>query len=494
MRKLNAETQTGNSNNVIFATVLAVISLFHLLTIGPPAQRWGDPAQYIHHAKNIAEGLPYTQTDHIISPYDLMLAPEGYPIGLPVLLAPVYRLFGLNLIAFKLEIWLFLSILFVLLFFRFRDELPDVLLFISLVLFTLNPWLIEFKQAILSDIPFSAFVYGVSLFIASRQYKDNFWAAILIAVLFFCAYLMRAVGIVLAPAFLIYDLWSRKSLSLRTLVIPLVTGALIILSSLILPVNSAFDDMIHSWTPKIVVRNLIHYNHILRSFWPDTPQFPQIREVLYLSLNTFTFFGLVWKYFRGFSFLDFFGFLYCAVILCWPSKMGIRALLPVLPLYLLYILLGGKYFLQKIIRKTSAKFALSLSLGAIAFFSYIVGLSAVLEDVNTIPDGPQVDEAVQLFAYIRENTSKDSVFAFRKPRSLALFAERKATDHPAHLRGSVVISYFDEINVDYVIVDRESDKDQMQIRPFINEQQYQEVFGNERFLMYQVDSKDGDNK
>ena len=494
MRKLNAETQSGNRNSVIFSTVLIVLSLFHLLTIGPPAQRWGDPAQYIYHAKNIVQGLPYTQTGHILSRYQLQLAPEAYPPGLPLLLAPIYHVFGLNLVAFKLEIWIFLSVLFVLLYFRFRNELPDGYLFIFLILFALNPWLIEFKQGILSEIPFTAIVYGASLVLLFQQEESNAWLSVLVIISFFFAYMIRAVGVILLPAFFIYDLWRKRSFSSRLVVITLITGVLILLSTLVFPGNSSYIDTIRSWTPKIIVRNLIHYNDILRSFWPAIPHFSLGREVLYLSLNTFAFLGFIRKYLRGFSFLDFFAFPYCAVLLCWPSRMGVRALLPILPLYLLYILLGWRVFIQKLFEKSSVRLGLSGFFCASILFSYVIGVSAALKEVNTIPDGPQVDEAIQLFSYIRGNTSPGSVFAFRKPRSLALFAEREATDHPAHLGGSVVLEYFDDVGVDYVVVDLGSDKDQAQLWPFIQAEQYQQIYSNERFLMYQVDSGNGENK
>src|SRR5690349_19487285 len=56
---------------------------------------WGDDfAQYIHQAKNITTGTSQQQTGYIYIPEFLHLGPPTYPVGFPLLLAPVYAMFG----------------------------------------------------------------------------------------------------------------------------------------------------------------------------------------------------------------------------------------------------------------------------------------------------------------------------------------------------------------------------------------------------------------
>ena len=47
----------------------------------------GDYAQYILHARALAEGRSYTDTEYMYSTYEPYLGPRAYPPGLPLLLA-----------------------------------------------------------------------------------------------------------------------------------------------------------------------------------------------------------------------------------------------------------------------------------------------------------------------------------------------------------------------------------------------------------------------
>src|SRR5438876_9591837 len=77
--------------------VAALIGLFYLATIRP-GHAWGDDfAQYIHHARNLATGVPYAATGYIYNPYNPTTGPRTYPPGLPLLLAPVVKLTALEL-------------------------------------------------------------------------------------------------------------------------------------------------------------------------------------------------------------------------------------------------------------------------------------------------------------------------------------------------------------------------------------------------------------
>src|SRR5579883_3684007 len=82
--------------------IIVAIFVFSACTIRD-GQVWDDdPAQYILHARNIAEGRPYSQTGYIFNPEYGTLGPRSYPPGFPLLLAPVWALRGLDLNAMKL--------------------------------------------------------------------------------------------------------------------------------------------------------------------------------------------------------------------------------------------------------------------------------------------------------------------------------------------------------------------------------------------------------
>ncbi|MGH9843092.1 MAG: hypothetical protein ACREEM_30505 [Blastocatellia bacterium] len=97
-----SETAARRSRRLAILTIL-LVGAFYLATIrqGHP---WGDDfGMYISHARNIAEGTSYSQTGYIYNP-DAIIGPKTYPPVCPALLAPVYKLWGLNLAAMKVEI------------------------------------------------------------------------------------------------------------------------------------------------------------------------------------------------------------------------------------------------------------------------------------------------------------------------------------------------------------------------------------------------------
>jgi len=82
--------------------VIAIAIVFHIATIRSGHLWEGDFALYTAHAINIANGLPFADTGYIFNPENPFLAPKSYPPVFPMFLAPVYKLFGLNLYAIKI--------------------------------------------------------------------------------------------------------------------------------------------------------------------------------------------------------------------------------------------------------------------------------------------------------------------------------------------------------------------------------------------------------
>jgi hypothetical protein len=71
--------------------VLMIVGGFYLATMRQ-GHSWGDDfSMYIHHAKNIVEGVDYQATGYIYNP-SRPIAPKTYPPILLLLLSPIYNL------------------------------------------------------------------------------------------------------------------------------------------------------------------------------------------------------------------------------------------------------------------------------------------------------------------------------------------------------------------------------------------------------------------
>ena len=107
----------------LVGALLLAIGLIQYGTLRPGQDWGGDFSMYVHHAKNLAEGIPYAETGYIYNVAYATVGPPTYPPVCPLLLAPVYALCGLNFEAMKLVMLASLVLFLLLVFLCFRREI-----------------------------------------------------------------------------------------------------------------------------------------------------------------------------------------------------------------------------------------------------------------------------------------------------------------------------------------------------------------------------------
>src|SRR5258708_5979967 len=206
-------TTQGWIQKVVVLVVL--IGAFYLSTIRPgESESMGDDfAMYIHEAKNIALGVDYHQTGYIYEKEYAELGPKAYPPVFPLLLAGVYKAFGLNLTAMKIEVILLFLAALLAVALTFRDELSTKQVLALVAMIGFSPYFWNYKENIVSEVPFLLFAY-LSLFLIHRTYEQGgsrtYSNAALAGLAMWAAYGTRRVGICLGGA-----LWWRSALRLR---------------------------------------------------------------------------------------------------------------------------------------------------------------------------------------------------------------------------------------------------------------------------------------
>jgi len=190
----------------IVAAVVSLIGVFHIVTTRS-GHVWGDDfAMYIQHAKNVALGRPFGATGYVYCPLAAQLGPRTYPPLCPLLLAPVYRYFGLHLFAMKLEgIFFFVAGLWAVYAILAR-RLPFAHVPAIICVFGLNPFLWHMKDVIGSEslFFFLCMLAVVLVDAAERETQAHWRAAVVLGLNIYLCYATRTVGIVLVPALLIY--------------------------------------------------------------------------------------------------------------------------------------------------------------------------------------------------------------------------------------------------------------------------------------------------
>lgn len=486
----------------LFICVMLVISTVYLATFYPD-QRWGDDfAQYIAQAANLARGQDMSQTGYIYNRYTPALGPKAYPPGFPVLLAPVYALFGLDIRAFQVEILILQLLALVVAYLLFRREVSPQTALILLIMMGLSPYLINFKRDVMSDVPFMLFCIGFLLWVEWRRERSEFrhTDALIAALIAFLCYLIRTVGFATLAALAVSDLLRTRRLSRFTIwtiiyVIPMViVGRLLFGGG-----QESYLDQFANYDPITPAWNL--YWYVLGALNPfmagPTISFTQYLGIpfLWAASIILIIYGVYRRGRQSNLLLELFFVFYIAIILIWPSWQEMRFLYPVVPLFLLYAGFGLEGILAWISRRISPQVmkagALLIGLGILAIYS--VRSVDVIREETLLESGPYTPSAQSLFAFVREQTAPEAVFIFYKPRALALYTDRHSSTYPTGQSGDVSVAYLDEIGASYAILDKfatlEDAGPNKSLATLIEDQPgaFKIAFSNEQFDVYEID-------
>jgi hypothetical protein len=482
----------------LFLVLLLIISLVYWATLYPD-QNWGDDfAQYIHQAINLSQGLDMMDTGYIYSRYTPSLGPRAYPPGFPLLLAPVYATFGLDMRAFQVQIILMQLLALVVIYLLYRREVSLPTALILLLMMGLSPYVISFKREIRSDVPFMlvslAFVLWVEHVYQQQRFDRR--AVLVAALLAFACYLIRTIGFVMLGALLVSDLIRLRRPTSFTLLTIISTTILVVISRFLLGGGEeSYFDQFAGYSPLMIVAGFVHYLiHSIRGFWAGsslTLSDNFIVPILWLMAIPLIIYGFRQRARRSTLFMEFFFLFHLGIILAWPSVQELRFLYPILPLFLLYLGIGFEAGLARLAQRTSRQLAVTV---AIIFAVGIIGIyglraSKVIAAEAPIADGPYVPTATALFQFVTHETPAESVFIFYKPRALSLYAQRSASIFPYNQPMPIALAYLEEIGANYLII-KKDDKSQPNLTPSLLVKTcpdgFEAVFDNEAFMVYHL--------
>lgn len=444
--------------------VIGIAVVFYILTIRHGHDWGGDFALYIENAINIATGHPYSDTWFVYNTRDPLMSPRSYPPVYPLLLAPVYRMFGLDLYAMKVAgILVFAG--FLLLYYRYacnRLESPLAqILVVACMAF--SPWFWEAKDRILPDFLFIVILYA-SIVVADRMYAlrrpglPQYLLAVGAGLLVSLLYGTRSVGMLIVPAFFLHDIIRRRLVSRATLIVTIVFAAFYVTQNVFLHTDQSYFDSLKSVDAEeqgldedavrqnvagegllTVIKNNIDalgdriprklhsYGSMMSAYWYIGDSVVPAGVLLAL-MTVLAVAGFVDFIARSPSIGDYFALTYILILLVVPFGQQ-RYLLPLVPLYLLYIFRATERIKQLASSrgaglKPAVMNAVPVIVSVVIAASY--ASSYALSDSGPIARGVESSESRELFDFIRRNTPEDSLLVFHKPRPLALFTGRHA--------------------------------------------------------------------
>lgn len=476
--------------NALAGLLILLIGLFYLATIRE-GHVWGDDfALYIHHAKNLVEGKPYADTGYIYNPQFAELSPRSYPPVFPLLLVPVYAFFGLNLAAMKVQGILFFVAALGMIYLTFKRFISGAASLALIALLGLNPYIWDFKDNIVSEMPFLFFLF-LCLYLIERAYRSERAGQIAnsfvlgIGLSLYLAYGTRSLGALLLPCLLLADVLRRRKLwpSFFALKVAALFLVCFVIQRLFVQGESSYFDQLVG-DPGIVLQNFERYRFAFTQFWFEP--FPWIvRTPAFALFALLALFGYLLRVRQRLTVIELLPLPYMAIILVWPSYQGNRFLLPMAPLFLFYALVGieglSTLRLQRLV-----PYALG---GLLVVTGVSYALQVPQQDYPVLSRGIGTPEARELFAYLASSTEPDDVMIIQKPRIVSLLTGRPGAAYHIADNDAELWAFMREVNASYLISSREAFfRDEEYLHAFVerNQSELQQVYANPEFTVYRI--------
>jgi hypothetical protein len=475
----------------ILALIVLASSMLSFLMLTRGHLWWDDFASYLMQAKSI---LSWTLDDFMrrnaftVENSSYPPGPVAYPWGFPLLLTPVYAIFGLNPLALKLVSLAFYAVFLVTFYFLARTRLEEGESLLLTGVISVLPALLAANDLILSDIPFLAFS-TLSLFLLDRFSRSpkspDFAAGLTLGAAIFMAFFLRTTGILLLAPLgisLLVDSWPRWLGALKKAFLPaLAFGLLLTLQLAVFPGGQeSYFSHFSMLTPQRLLDNALYY------LWLPSWTFNGIPGgvVIYPILAVFLLVSLLAQLRRDAA-LHAYSLLTIFLFIAWPERQGLRFIYPVLPFLFVSAFDGMKLACAQL--KTDWQKPARRVVGGFWGLILIAALSVSADSAYRNAsggreiNGPFDIYSNQMFSFIREKTPAESVIIFMRPRALRLFTDRDSfmTENCADLVKGDYISIHEKIG------------DVGQIPPEQVESCHpavtlEAVFNNKRFTVYKI--------
>ena len=480
------------NNFSIINVLIILIALFYFFNVKDGHDWGGDFSMYIMNAKNIVQFEPYSQTGYIYNEDLAIYGPPAYPPVFPLMLSPFVALWGVNLKLLKL-IGIFCFVGF--LFFFSKEIIPEELSLYSKVLLIIvigfYPFYFLLSESILSDFPFLFFSFiALNLINSLSHLQTNKFKSLfdfsLVGIFIYLAYGTRSIGIVLIPVVVIYVLLKTRKFPLGLLISVIFPILLIIIQNLIIPqTGKYFDQIPNSFfdTLSTIFESTIYYISLFIGIFQFNNFY--LQGLVFIILSEGFVIGLIMHLKRGFSSYDLFFIFYIAILLVWPSYQFLRFLVPVIPLYFLFIIEGFDFIVKKV-NNSVIKIILPL------IFLGFISINYIQTYMNIFPrpiSAIERAETQELFQFIKSKTNEEDVILFFKPRVLALFTNRKSLAMKFPDPNGDALGKMNGFGVDYVILNKNhSIEYQPELKHFINNHplNFNLLFENYEFNIYKV--------
>jgi len=355
-----------------------------------------------------------------------------------------------------------------------------------------------------------------STYTSGKTNRHRYLLAIFTGLVFYLAYGSRSLGIVLIPALLLSDIVRLRSIRKLSLIIIAVFSVCYFFQNSALQTDQSYINTFKTTlsskanasnsekneiTPsslevkpilqklkKTMSSNATYYHQAMSAYWNSYVS-TTLDNFVYAAMGLLAIIGFVSLALRRPSSGDTLLFVYACLLLLVPFRQS-RYLLPLIPLYMVYIFHGMEtldsrwpLFRERITYNTSV-----LGLLLVLTLSYVGTYSN--KSFDDLTNGVNKNESLELFEFIRQNTSENSVLISRKPRLLALFTNRDASIYAWRGSPKNLLEYFDKIEATHIVLAKKSSGigDVKEYANWVenNPDKFEHIFENSDFHVYSI--------
>jgi hypothetical protein len=416
--------------HLVFLIVLSFLTFLYFGTIREGHDWGGDFSIYIMQARNIAEHRPFYESLYVPTAESLRDHPAVYPPLTSLILAPVYRAYGLDYRAMKATLMAFLLASLVFYYaLAWRRGLPPSVSALIIFSFAVCPLVVMGKESVASDGVFLFFA-GATLVLVDFVYERK-WdqrapiaAAFAVAILLMLSYSARATGLALILGFVLTEMIRAR----RVRLFGAAAGGLTAIA--VLGYTKAVFHAAREYgnqfvfAPGILAAHAVYYLKAPALIWAGSPSLVRYGlAVVALVLAASAFFRCL----RRPTILEFYVVVYCGVIVVYVTENP-RYTLPVLPIVLIYATLGLVWTGERLSERREIR-----RLGFIVCAGLTLGASLLnlrLLETGPIEDGIRRPDFLAACSFLRDQTPQDSIVLSWNPRVFALYTNKASRLYP----------------------------------------------------------------
>ena len=427
------KTLNVNSPKVFEWTVMGlvmIVSCIFAISCIKEGHDWGgDFSLYIAQSQAFLNGtidVLYGENKFTVLNSSKFSGPYLYPFGFPVLLSAVYYFVGLDFVLLKLFCTFFFIPSLPLVYMLAKQGMPRSFLgLLPVAGIAFHPVFLQFSDGVQADFPYLFFSLIALLFLDKAR---NLLDQALIGVVIFLSFWIRDIGVLLLPTLFALQVqrygrhWKRLSAhQWLSLACPYFVFAMLFAANYFgLPhggENHLYEIMNrNSWENSFhnfdyYLSKGLNYLYLGRN-WPSL-----------LAIALLTGIEMVATAKKHFFLVAYFG-LVCVVLVVWPFLQNFRYLMPIIPLYV--------YFVVRGIVALSITFQLEkwcyIGLILAASLHAFTGLTHTLNYFDQDSNQALTPEMKSIYQYVSLNLENEDVIGFHKPRVLRLFTGKRTID------------------------------------------------------------------